>query len=190
MSIVSNIVTNFVLGQIDDNIESPKTLNVEFGSILDQVEIEKYTHSFRELLTSDMESVYNHPKVEAEIYICTLRSVVDYVSVQPQNALNKNLDSPLDQLQPRVEAENGNCKLEKGLNVAFDSTPIQVEAEKSIDRFTKTLTLGMDFVSNQPEVEVENNNCTLISVVDSVSAHLGNASSSNLDYVSVQIKPR
>ena len=79
---------------------------------------------------------------------------------------------------------------EKGLNVAFDSTPIQVEAEKSIDRFTKMLTLGMDFVSNQPEFKVENNNCTLSSVVDSVSAHPRNALSSNLESVSVQLKPR
>ena len=79
---------------------------------------------------------------------------------------------------------------EKGLNVAFDSTPIQVEAEKSTGSFRKTSTLGMDSVSNQPEVEVENNNCTLSSVVDSVSAHPGNASSSNLDSASFQLQPR
>ena len=68
--------------------------------------------------------------------------------------------------------------------------PIQVEAEKSTNSFRKTLNLGMDFVSNHSEVEVENNNCTLSSVVDSVSAHLGNASSSNLDSASVQLQPR
>lgn len=189
-SIVSNTVTNSVLGQTEDNIESPKTLNVAFGSISDQVEAEKSTHSFRELLTSDMDSVSNQPKVEAEISMCTLSSVVDSALVQPGNALNTNLDSPSDQLQPQVEAENGNCKLEKGLNVAFDSMPIQVEAEKSTGSFRKTSTLGMDSVSNQPEVEVENNNCTLSSVVDSVSAHPGNASSSNFDSASVQLQPR
>ena len=76
------------------------------------------------------------------------------------------------------------------MNVAFDSTPIQVEAEKSTNSFRKTLTLGMDSISNHLEVEVENNNCTLSSVVDSVSAHPGNASSSNLDSPSVQLQPR
>ena len=96
LSIVSNTVTNSVLGQTKDNIETPNTLNVAFGFISDHVEAKKSTNSFRELLTSDMDSVYNHPKVEVEIYICTLRSVVDYVLVQPQNALNTNLDSPLD----------------------------------------------------------------------------------------------
>ena len=68
--------------------------------------------------------------------------------------------------------------------------PILVEAEKTTDRFRKMLTLGMDFVSNKPEVEVENNNCRLRSVVDSVSTHPGNASSSNLDSSSVQLQPR
>ena len=121
--------------------------------------------------------------------MCTLSSVVYYVSVHLGNALNTNLDSPSDQLQPQVEAENGNCKLEKGLNVAIDSTPIQVEAKKSTHRFTKTLTLGMDFVSNQPEVKFENNNCTLSLIVDFVSTHPRNASISNMDSSSVQIQP-
>lgn len=190
LSIVSNTVTNSVLGQTEDNIESPEALNVAFGSISDQVEAEKSTHSFREILTSDMDSVSNQPKVEAEISMCTLSSVLDSVSVQPGNALNTNLDSPSDQLQPQVEAENGNCKLEKDSYVAFDSTSIEVEAEKSTDSFRKTLTLGMDSVSNQPKVEAENNNCTLSSVMDSVLAQPGNASSSNLDSASVQLQPR
>ena len=121
--------------------------------------------------------------------MCTFSSIVYSISVQLRNASKTNLDSPSDQLQPHVEAENGNCNLEKGLNVAFDSMPIQVEAEKSTDSFRKTLTLGMDSISNHLEVEVENNNYTLSSVVDSVSAHTGNASRSNLDSSSVQIKP-
>ena len=62
------------------------------------------------------------------------------------------MDFPSDQIQAWVEAENCNCKVEKGLNVAFDSTPIQVEVEKSIDSFRKTLTLGKDSVSNKLEV--------------------------------------
>ena len=80
--------------------------------------------------------------------------------------------------------------LRRPLNVAFDSTPIQVEAEKSTDRFRKMLTLGMDLVSNQPDLKVENNNCTSSSVVDSISAHPGNESSSILDSPSVQLQPR
>ena len=71
-----------------------------------------------------MDSVSNQPKVEAEISMCTLSSVVDSVLVQPGNALSTNLDSPLDQLQPWIESNNGNSKLEKGSNVAYDSTPI------------------------------------------------------------------
>ena len=57
LSIVLNIVTNYVLVQTKDNIESTKTLNVAFGSILDQVEAKKSTHRFKELLTSNMDSV-------------------------------------------------------------------------------------------------------------------------------------
>ena len=98
LSIVSNTVTNHVLGQTKDNIESPKTLNVAFGSISDQFEAEKSTHIFREMLTSYTDYVSNQPKVEAEISMCTLSSVVDSVSVQLGNALKTNLDSPSDQI--------------------------------------------------------------------------------------------
>ena len=82
---------------------------------------------------------------------------------------------PVKQLQLtilNIEYKNKKYKhskiKEKSLNVAFDSMPIQFEAEKSTESFKKMLTLGMDSFSNQPEVEVENNNCTLSSVVDSV----------------------
>jgi len=202
LSIVSNPATISVPDQTEVNVESPnckleKALNVASGSISVQVEAEKSTHSFRKTFTSDMDSVLNEPKVEAENSECTSSSVVDSVSVQPGNSSDTNLDSFSDQLQPQVEGQNGNYSLgndnytlEKALNVAFDSTSLQVEAEKSTDSFRNTSTLDMDSVSNQPKVEAENNNCTLSSVMDSVSFQPGNVLSSNLGSASVQFQPR
>eukprot|EP00253_Pinus_taeda_P009018 PITA_09018 len=189
------------LSKTEVNVESPncqleKDLNVVSGSISVPIEAEKSTHSLVKTLTSDMGCVLNHPEVEAENSKCTLNSVVDSVSVQPGNSSNTNLDSFSDQLQPQVEAENGNyiledenCKIEKASNAAFNSTSLQVEAEKPTDSF-RTLTLDMDCVSNQPKVEAESNKGTLSAVMDSVPVQPVTVSSSNLGSPSVQLQPR
>lgn len=201
LSIISNPAAISVLDQTEVNVESPncqleKDLNVVSGSTSVPIEAEKSTHSFVKTLTSDMDCVLNHPEVEAENSKCTLNSVVDSVSVQPGNSSNTNLDSFSDQLQPQVEAENGNYiledenyKIEKASNVAFDSTSLQVEAEKPTDSF-RTLTLDMDCVSNQPKVEAESNKGTLSSVMDSVPLQPVTVSSSNSGSPSVQLQPR